>query len=90
MMGHPGDAATGRRSSAGAVVGFVLSILLLVLALPVAGVIALFCICVSPSLQSGGGPPDLLQTVILLVGGAFVVLTTLTMMVVYFGSKLRR
>jgi hypothetical protein len=68
----------------------VLSILLLVLALPVAGVIALFCICVTPTIQKGLGPPDLLQTVILLVGGAFVVLTTLVMMAVYFGSRLRR
>ena len=89
-MGHPGDAATGRRSPAGAVVGFVLSVLLLVLALPVAAVIALFCICVTPTISRGGGPPDMLQTVILLVGGAFVVLTSLVMLVVYFGSRLRR
>ena len=89
-MVHPASPALGRRSRAGVVVGFVLSILLLVLALPVAGIIALFCVCVTPTLSRGGGPPDLLQTVILLVGGAFVVLTTLSMMVVYFGSRLQR
>gem|GEM_PF-5658023 len=89
-MGNPSYAATGRRSPAGAVVGFVLSILLLVLALPVAAVIALFCICVTPTISAGGGPPDMLQTVILLVGGALVVLTLLVMMVVHFGSRLRQ
>lgn len=71
-------------------VGFVLSILLLVLALPVAGVIALFCICVTPTIQQGLGPPDMLQTVILLGGGAFVVLATLSMAAMYFGSRLLR
>ena len=86
--GHPGYVT--RRPPAGTVVGFVISVLLLVLALPVAALIALFCICVTPTISTGRGPPDMLQTVVLLVVGALVVLTSLVMMVVHFCSKLRQ
>jgi dolichol kinase len=85
-----GQEASRGRSRAGAIVGFVLSVLLLVLAMPVAGAVALFCICAAPAISRGAGPPDALQTVILLVVGTLVVLTCLVAMVAQFGSNLRQ